>query len=236
MQKNKHREDICLSNILTFLATLIVALAAARCDPTTLKDLAGGAASATGVVTQEEAGVTPASDEPQDIIIASAPTPIPTPIPTVIPIPEPTPAPPDWAPSEDVPLDSELQWYVHDACVRYGVDEALVLAMIEHESSFRPDAKSENCYGLMQIHKINYTWLRAEGIEPLEYPGNIDAGVLIVGGMLTKYTNTHKALMAYNCGEPGAKRLWKQGYTTSAYSRAVAESALKWEIILIGGG
>lgn len=36
-----------------------------------------------------------------------------------------------------------------------------------------------------------------------------------------KYEDPHQVLMAYNCGEAGAKKLWKQGKTTSEYSREI---------------
>ena len=148
--------------------------------------------------------------------------------PTVTPDPIPV-----WEPLDDVPLDAELQQYIHDACEVYGVDEALVLGIIERESTFRPEAENEYCWGLMQIHKINYDWLRdEEGIDPLTYPGNIDAGVLMISRLLEKYEDTHKALMAYNCGESGARRLWEQGYTTTEYSRAVVMAAENWKTIL----
>jgi hypothetical protein len=134
-------------------------------------------------------------------------------------------------PSEDVPLDPELQWYVFDACRAYDVPESLVLALIEHESGFDPWVYSaDGCnFGLMQINNINYGWLRESGIEPLRYPGNIEAGVLMLGTLLDKYADPHKALMAYNAGESGAKRLWGQGIYTSAFSRSVLAAAEKYE-------
>jgi soluble lytic murein transglycosylase-like protein len=134
-----------------------------------------------------------------------------------------------WEPSEDVPLDPEPQRYVYEACEAYDVPEALVLALIEHESGFDPDASNGTCYGLMQINKVNYGWLREEGIEPLEYPGNIDAGVLMLGNLLGKYADPHKALMAYNAGEAGAKRLWDRGIYTSSFSRSVTAAAERYE-------
>jgi soluble lytic murein transglycosylase-like protein len=134
-----------------------------------------------------------------------------------------------WTPSEDVPLDPELQVYIHDACETYDVPEPLVLALIEHESGFNPKASNGTCYGLMQIHRINYGWLREAGIEPLEYPGNIEAGVLKLGNLLDKHAAPHKALMAYNAGESGAKRVWDQGIYTSAFSRSVMRAAEKYE-------
>jgi soluble lytic murein transglycosylase-like protein len=134
-----------------------------------------------------------------------------------------------WEPSEDVPLEPELQVYVHEACEAHDVPEPLVLALIERESGFDPNASNGTCYGLMQIHRINCPWLREAGIDPLEYPGNIDAGVLMLANLLGKYSDPHKALMAYSAGEGGAKKLWSRGIYTSAFSRSVMRAAERYE-------
>lgn len=130
--------------------------------------------------------------------------------------------------SEEIPLSRELQVVMQQACEKYGVPYALALAVAECESSFRLEADNGTCWGVMQIHPINYPRLRENGIEPTEYEGNITAGVFMLGELLEKYSDTHKALMAYNCGETGAKRLWKDGYMTTAYSVKVVTASEKW--------
>lgn len=134
--------------------------------------------------------------------------------------------------TENVPLPFDLQRTMQDACEKYNVPYALALAVAECESSFNLEADSGTCWGVMQIHPINYPRLRENGIEPTEYEGNITAGVFMLGELLDKYADTHKALMAYNCGETGAKRLWNQGYLTSKYSRKVVEKYEKWQEII----
>ena len=121
---------------------------------------------------------------------------------------------------------------MQQACEKYGVPYALALAVAESESSFDLEADSGTCWGVMQIHPINYPRLRENGIEPTEYEGNITAGVFLLGELLEKYTDTHKALMAYNCGETGAKRLWKEGYVTTDYSVKVVTLSEKWQEII----
>ena len=152
------------------------------------------------------------------------------PTPTVSVTPEPEPE--RYILTEDVPLPFELQRVMQDACDTYGVPYALALAVAECESSFILEADNGTCWGLMQIHPINYPRLRENGIEPTEYEGNIVAGVFMLGELLEKYSDTHKALMAYNCGETGAKRLWNQGYLTSTYSRKVVTKYEKWQQII----
>lgn len=136
---------------------------------------------------------------------------------------------PTYSQNENIPLPFELQVTMQQACEKYGVPYALALAVAESESSFDLEADSGTCWGVMQIHPINYPRLRENGIEPTEYEGNITAGVFLLGELLEKYTDTHKALMAYNCGETGAKRLWNEGYMTSEYSVKVVTLSEKWQ-------
>ena len=60
----------------------------------------------------------------------------------------------------DIPLSDSLQRYIYEICADEGVPVTLALAMIEHESGFNPEAvSSTNDYGLMQINKVNHSWL-----------------------------------------------------------------------------
>lgn len=119
-------------------------------------------------------------------------------------------------------LNPELQEFMQAACKNYGVPFALALAVAGQESQFDPDAVSDtDDYGLMQINSINFSWLREQGIEPLTYKGNIEAGVLMLSKALEQYSDYKCALMAYNCGDEGAKRLWEQGIYSTAYTDKV---------------
>lgn len=129
-------------------------------------------------------------------------------------------------PTYDLPLSVELQAYTYDICNEYGIVDSyeLVLAMMWKESHFKPDTISKtNDYGIMQINKINHEWLSERlGITNfLDAKQSIKAGVYIISTLLNKYHNEHKALMAYNLGESGARRYWKRGTYTSSYSSAV---------------
>lgn len=132
----------------------------------------------------------------------------------------------------DIPLSFEFQKVMQQACKKYNVPYAVALAVAETESSFDLNADNGNCKGLMQIHPINYPRLRETGIEPTEYDGNITAGVFLLGELLEKYADTHKALMAYNCGEAGAKELWNDGHVKSEYSVKVVSRSEKWQKII----
>ena len=145
---------------------------------------------------------------------------------------KPTEEIPTYSRNENVPLPFELQETMQQACEKYGVPYALALAVAESESSFDLEADSGTCWGVMQIHPINYPRLRENGIEPTEYKGNITAGVFLLAELLEKYADTHKALMSYNCGETGAKRLWNEGYMTSECSVKVVTLSEKWQEII----
>ena len=132
-------------------------------------------------------------------------------------------------------LDTELQVTMLEMCEKYEVPFALALAVAEQESTFNPDAVSTtDDYGLMQINKINFEWLREKGIEPLEHKGNIEAGVMILSESVRKHGDYGLALMAYNCGDTGAKRLWEKGIYSTDYSKATLERFYKWDIITGG--
>lgn len=134
----------------------------------------------------------------------------------------------DEVPYYDIPLSLDLQLYTYNRCVDLGISGyyELVLAMMWQESNFNPELISTtNDYGLMQINKCNHDWLSEElGITDfLEPYQSIDAGTHIFASLLLKYADPHKALMAYNFGEAGARKHWDRGTYTSSYSRAISE-------------
>lgn len=125
----------------------------------------------------------------------------------------------------DIPLPTELQDYIRDLCNAYDVPFELVIALIDVESSFRPGVVSKtNDYGYMQINICNHEWLSEElGIADfLDPKQNILAGVYILSSHL-EATNGDPvtALVRYNCGVAGAKRLWAQGIYSTSYTDKV---------------
>jgi hypothetical protein len=160
--------------------------------------------------------------KPTPTIAATAITPSPT------PEPEPEEDPEPQIRIYDIPLSPELQKYTFRLCEENGLDYEMVLALMDQESDYREKVISKtNDYGIMQINEINHEWLKEElGIDDfLEAEQNILAGIRILAELTEKYEDPHLVLMAYNCGETGAKRLWKQGKTTSEYSRSIMARA-----------
>lgn len=126
----------------------------------------------------------------------------------------------------DIALGEELQRFTYDRCEELGLSYELVLAIMFKESSYQPDVvNSSECYGLMQIHKVNHPALtEALGITDfLDPKQNIIGGTYFLAQIAEKYSDVHEILMVYNCGESGAKKLWAKGITDTAYSRGVVK-------------
>lgn len=133
--------------------------------------------------------------------------------------------------NERIPLSAELQKVTYEAAVNFGVEHSILLAVMYRESGFNQYDNNGKCYGLMQINRCNFAWLEeclsSYGVSDIKGDpvDNILAGAYLLGLLLDKYDDVHKALMSYNCGEAGAKRLWEKGYYSSSYSRSVVDLA-----------
>ena len=132
----------------------------------------------------------------------------------------------------DVPLTEDLQDIIIDISEKRGVDPALVIAVIEKESGYKPDASGDNgrSQGLMQIwrsfHEQRMEKLGAVNLyDPRD---NVIVGIDILAEKLEKYEDAEKALIAYNAGDAGAKKhYFSKGVYSNSYSRAVMEIAEK---------
>ena len=132
----------------------------------------------------------------------------------------------------DVPLSDSLQRYIYEVCADENVPVTLVMAMIEHESGFDPEAVSPtDDYGLMQINAVNHEWLKeeyrcADMMNPYQ---NVFCGISIISSYIDKYGELDKALMAYNMGNYGAQKAWKNGVTSIAYSEEILSLMKEYE-------
>ena len=169
-----------------------------------------------------EKGTSVSPTEPPAVILSAKPQPTVTPS-------EPEETRAYW----DVPLDEQLQDYIRELCDKYSIQEELILAIIETESSFRPNLVSgTDDYGYMQINKVNHEWLReAFGITDFLDPyQNILCGVHIIAGHLDKTDgDITKALMRYNNGATGASRLWEKGIISTKYTDKVTSAYERYQ-------
>lgn len=121
----------------------------------------------------------------------------------------------------NVPLSHGLQEYIYELCAEEHVPMSLIIAMIDHESRFNPEAISRtNDYGLMQINEVNHESLEeryrcADMLNPYQ---NVFCGIKVIGSYIETYGDYTKALMAYNMGNYGARKAWDNGITSTAYT------------------
>lgn len=130
----------------------------------------------------------------------------------------------------DVALTEDLQDVIIDTASGRGVDPALVLAVIEKESGYNPNASGDNgrSQGLMQIWRsFHEKRMKKLGAANLYDPrDNVLVGIDILAEKLEKYEDAEKALIAYNAGDAGAKKhYFSKGIYSSSYSRAVLKIA-----------
>lgn len=160
-----------------------------------------------------------------------------TPQPTPEVTPEPTPTkttkqkkeklPPDL----DIPLDYDVQIYIYKQCDYKKDLYCFIMAMIEQESGFNEkEISSTNDYGLMQINACNHEELnnkygKQNFLDPYD---NVYCGIKIIKGYLKEFEHKNLALMAYNMGKGGARRLWRNGIYSSRYSDSVIEKYHKY--------
>ena len=124
----------------------------------------------------------------------------------------------------DVPMDKSLQKDIFMLTHSYELPFTLIMALIQQESHFQPDIVSDTKdWGLMQINEINHPALQKElGITNFLNPRqNIQAGIYMLDDLFEKYEKPALVLMAYNLGESGAKRLWKQKIYETKYSKNI---------------
>ncbi len=90
------------------------------------------------------------------------------------------------------------------ASVRHGVDSALLFALIEVESSYKPNAVSpKGAMGLMQL--MPATAQRYAVADPYNPSDNIEAGTRHLRFLLDRY-DVALALAAYNAGEGSVRK------------------------------
>ncbi len=127
-------------------------------------------------------------------------------------------------PSVAHPFIPAIQSYA----ARYAVELPLVLAVIEQESLFDPNAVSHaGAGGLMQLMPATATALGVT--DRYDIDQNLDAGTRHLSDLITRYNiqNRHTAipmaLAAYNAGEPSVDRCrcWQPYAETAAYVPAV---------------
>ena len=107
------------------------------------------------------------------------------------------------------PAGSYIPLEAQEACVKYGEEYGicpeLLMAMIEMESSGRPDAENGGCKGLMQISDRWHTdRMKRLGVTDIyDVEGNIHVGADYLSELFARYEDVGIVLMVYH-GEKNA--------------------------------
>lgn len=95
---------------------------------------------------------------------------------------------------------------IHAKAQKYDVDPALVAAVVETESRFRANARSQvGARGLMQLMPKTGRWMGATNLYNAEQ--NVDAGAKYLSYLNQRFDgNLTKMIAAYNAGEGNVRR------------------------------
>jgi soluble lytic murein transglycosylase-like protein len=132
-------------------------------------------------------------------------------------------------PQYDIPLDTDIQQYLYNKCEEYEIPYELVVSVIKIESNFDTNIVNKNSNNskdksLMQINSIHREEFLKQGYSDMLNPyQNIAFGVKLLANLYHKYNDEHYALMAFNFGETGARKIISRGIASSKYSRKVVD-------------
>lgn len=118
---------------------------------------------------------------------------------------------------------------IESAARRYGLDPALVRAIIEAESGFNPQATSpRGAAGLMQLMPATQAALGVR--NPYDPAQNVEAGVRYLAGLVRRFGDVAIALAAYNAGPNAVQRYG--GIPPYAETRAYVNRVLEtWKAL-----
>jgi soluble lytic murein transglycosylase len=142
--------------------------------------------------------------------------------------------------------ENRHNWRILAAARRYGVDPALIKAVVWQESRFDASARGKaGEIGLMQIRELAaLEWAEAEKIHPfshehlLDPKTNVLAGTWYLGKLLRRYEDTDNplpyALADYNAGRRNVLR-WNDGKAETDSSPAFLQEDSDADVDLMTG-
>lgn len=108
------------------------------------------------------------------------------------------------APDKPVPSRAKVKRMANSVAKRYGVEQALVQAVVKAESNYNAHAVSRaGAVGLMQVMPATAADYGVASVERLfDAETNLQTGTRHLKRLLRKYKNNYgRAIMAYNAGE-----------------------------------
>lgn len=98
------------------------------------------------------------------------------------------------------PSKQDIKRYIHNASIKYKVDEKLINAIVNAESTYRTEALSgKGALGLMQL--MPDTAERFGVLDRTNAKQNIEGGVRFLRYLLDTFGDTRLAVAGYNAGE-----------------------------------
>lgn len=122
--------------------------------------------------------------------------------------------------------------YCEEIGAKYCISPELLQAIIEHESTYNPNATNGKCKGLMQIYEKYHTdRMNRLGVTDIYDPySNILVGADIINELHMKYgDDVYLVLMEYN-GVSNAYSKWERG-EINEYAESVVKRAYELEEI-----
>lgn len=142
----------------------------------------------------------------------------------------------------DVPLSQDIQLHIFNECAKYNIAPALVVAIIERESTFNADRIGDNgkSFGLMQVqpqwhsHRITELGYSQTDFDWLNPKQNISVGCHFLAELFGKYgDDIYTVLMGYNGSPSYVKKMTSQGLV-SDYAKEVTSRAGELEAEVYG--
>lgn len=126
-----------------------------------------------------------------------------------------------------LPLSNNLQNYIRQLCIKYGVSERLVYSVmgVETGGTYNPNLiSSTGDYGLLQINlQSQRSLMQKLGVSDLLNPfQNVKIGIYLLGSLTKQYHNTSEVLLSYHLGPNGMLHairngIWSTDYTLKAF-------------------
>lgn len=115
---------------------------------------------------------------------------------------------------DEIPLDTDIQEYMHKLCDDLSISYAFALAMMESESSFNAEASGDsgNSIGYMQINKCNWQRMEEEyGLDVHDPKDNIAAGLYIMRELFEEDEDPYRVILCYKAGKSKGTELYESG-------------------------
>lgn len=136
---------------------------------------------------------------------------------------------------ERIKLSREWQEYTYEMCLKYNVPYEIILGLMGAETGWDVNiGVSDNgiYYGIGMVHmEYNKSNCREYGFELCSPAGGVEAVCLIMSQKLNTFEDIDKALIAYNRGNGGARKLFRKGIYSTRYDRRIHEitdGMLQW--------